>query len=167
MEGILKQALKGLERALMANPVQKLPEVAQEKLPTKLRAEGYNQLAKPSTTAIAHTKDEKLRIAEIVEQCFHSLDRYGRDAATLKTTQRIFISSLAEYPVTDVLKAFSKHIEESSKFPTPSDIIGIIKKRIKLDPVLYAELLKKRKTSWLSAREENYIRKYEEQTMGE
>lgn len=53
---------------------------------------------------------------------------YGRAPESTKTISNLFHSLLAPYPAHKVIKAFETWIEKSQEFPTPADIIGLIKR---------------------------------------
>lgn len=70
---------------------------------------------------------------------------------------------LADYPASAVESAFKRYVENRSQFPTPADIIGIIKGRIKRDSVYYKALVSRIES--LTGDERIYLQKYEQQTI--
>ena len=99
----------------------------------------------------------------ILEQCFHTLQLYGKDVESFPIVCRMFEAALGKYPAKKIRPAFEKFIRHCDRFPAPSDIIAIIEGRIKREPTFYRQLLQKRREyTFLSDREHEYIRKYED-----
>lgn len=107
------------------------------------------------------------RVLENINDCIHVLNLYGNKDGKLKKIVNVFFKHLKEYDPVEIDKAFKTYIKCNSTFPTPSDIIGIIENRVKLDSELYKNLIRKRKDSYLSFKEENYIDKYEKQLLND
>lgn len=105
-------------------------------------------------------------MAQAIAQCYHTLDRYGRDAQGLEVAQRLFIRVLGGYPASEVIPAFEKHVAQSRNFPTPSDIVGILEGRVKRDASYYRRLLDRIKAGdFLSEDESRYLHAYERQVL--
>lgn len=80
----------------------------------------------------------------------------------------MFLGFLAPYEPDEIIKAFEKYVASRAEFPTPADIIAIMKGRIKRDQAYYKTLLiRRREGVFLIASEHRYIRKYEEQTLND
>lgn len=87
---------------------------------------------------------------------------YGRDIANAETVTELFHAMLGQYPAAQVLKAFELWLQRSQEFPTPADIIGIIKRKGKppLSKEMFIAISKKSgedrtKDDW------QYLRDYE------
>lgn len=96
---------------------------------------------------------------------------YGRDVANTATVIELFHKILGKYPAEKVIRAFEIWLERSQEFPTPADIIGLIKRNGKppLSKERYISISKKdgedrTRDDW------QYLREYEaeqdEESMG-
>ncbi len=68
------------------------------------------------------------RLDELLAGCFALQKLYGREVANTGTVIGLFQSMLAKYPAEKVIRAFEIWLEKSQEFPTPADIIGLIKR---------------------------------------
>ena len=94
--------------------------------------------------------------------CFALQKLYGRSVENTKGIIQIFHRLLSDYPAEKVIKAFEKWIERSQEFPTPADIIGLIKRNGKppYERSRYIAIMKK--DGLERSREEwDYVRAYE------
>lgn len=85
---------------------------------------------------------------------------YGRAPESAETVERLFQNLLAPYPADKAIRAFEVWLERSQEFPTPADIIGIIKRNGK-PPLKESDIIAIRKkdgedrdgTEWRMLRE--------------
>ena len=66
-------------------------------------------------------------VREFILVCFDALDTYGKTPDQLGNAVKLFILTLADYPVPLVRNAFIRWAQERSKMPSPADIISLIK----------------------------------------
>lgn len=60
--------------------------------------------------------------------CLSVQKLYGRDIANTETISSVFHMILGKLPAAKVLRAFEVWIQRSSEFPTPADIISLVKR---------------------------------------
>lgn len=146
-----------------------------------------NQLAKPTSSASSVSKQSvelpavkaspltlkdcpktQAKLAEMIENCYHTQRTFGKEVAAYPQTVTAFLCELAEYPANSIIPAFKKFIRLDKEFPTVADICGIIEERVKLDKALFMELSRKpRDGGYLSDKEHDYLRKYKQQVFRE
>lgn len=87
---------------------------------------------------------------------------YGKQGADLISIAKIFISDLNKYRALDIASAINEWRKQSPEFPTPSDIINILKARPPEQ-----EVIEKNKFLGLQSRERSgqYINPQEKQFM--
>lgn len=78
--------------------------------------------------ALRENEKSKDKLDELLGACLALQKLYGRDVANSETIIRLFHKLLAEYPGDKVLLAFETWMERSQEFPTPADIIGLIRR---------------------------------------
>ena len=66
--------------------------------------------------------------------CFQTLDIFGRKPEQLNSIVKIHLLALQEYTQEQIEKSFLQWIKTQSKFPTPTDIINIIKSDMPKNP---------------------------------
>ncbi len=93
---------------------------------------------------------------------------YGRQPENIEVINRLFHSILGKFSSEKVIRAFEIWLEKSQEFPTPADIVGIIKRNGKppLSREIYIAISKKdgadrTKDDW------QYLRDYEAEQNGE
>lgn len=146
-------------KALMPEPVQAL--ISRPKTSSAVTYQAMPKLLKDSPTKM-------IRVIEILRQCWKTLKLYGSKESNFEERSDVFIALLGDYPAEGVLEAFRKYIQTRSEFPVPADIIGIIEGRVSRDQSVYRQLLAQRREGvFLTDEEKDYIRKYEQQTMGD
>lgn len=98
----------------------------------------------------------------MIAGCFVMQKVYGRQPENVEVINQTFHSVLGKYPANAVIRAFELWLERSQEFPTPADIVGLIKRngRPPLSQALYVAIQKKdgeRRTpeDW------QYLREYE------
>lgn len=93
---------------------------------------------------------------------------YGRDPGSLESVNEVFHLVLGQYPADKTIKAFTTWIERSQEFPTPADIIGLIKRNGKppLTKEMYIQISKKDGED-RSPDDWQYMREYESEQKGE
>jgi len=106
-------------------------------------------------------------MTEILEQCFHTLELYGKEVESFPFVVLTFERFLGNYPADKIIPAFERYVQQKTKFPAPADIISIIEGRIKRDSAYYRELQAKRRGVGLTKDEFEYLAKYEKQTMND
>jgi hypothetical protein len=67
-------------------------------------------------------------LAALLEQCFHTLNAYGKTPDQLKNIIKTFGFVLGDYPLAAIKKAFVEHLRTEKDFPTPSHIISIMRR---------------------------------------
>lgn len=96
--------------------------------------------------------------------CLSVQKLYGRDVANTETISEVFHMILGKFPAAKVLRAFEVWIQRSSEFPTPADIINLIKRNgaPPLDKAVYIAIGKKDPEHRTSS-DWSYLREYEAQ----
>lgn len=122
-------------------------------------------------------KQEREQISALVTQCFDTLKTFGRDPEQLSNAVKLFCLVLDGYSMEQINSAFVAYLQNHAEMPTPSDIVGYIKRgnRKPMDRALYVALCQKReRTAWrdgpeswqqgdgLSDEETAYVREFEE-----
>lgn len=89
---------------------------------------------------------------------------YGRQPENIEIINQIFHTILGNYPADKVTKSFEKWMERSQEFPTPSDIVNLIKRNGKppLSKEIYVTISKK-DPEFRNSDDWHYLREYEEQ----
>lgn len=88
---------------------------------------------------------------------------YGKEPEQLRNTASLFSMVLADFPIEEITRAFTVHLQRSPEMPTPADICNIIRRNGKppFDRSVYHSLTKKDPA--LRTREEwAYMRGYED-----
>lgn len=88
---------------------------------------------------------------------------YGKEPEQLKNTASLFSMVLADFPINDITKAFTVHLQRSPEMPTPADICNIIRRGGKppLDRSVYVSIGKK-EAHLRTSEEWAYLREFEE-----
>ena len=104
------------------------------------------------------------KLEELLGGCFALQKLYGKSPEDAPTITKLFQTILAEQPAEKVTKALEIWLQRSTEFPTPADIIALIKNNGK-PPVSEARIASIfRKNYNERSTEENWIlRKYEEE----
>lgn len=89
-------------------------------------------------------KPSQARLDELLAGCFTLQKMYGRAPDSMETVTMLFHSLLGKYPAKKVINAFEMWLERSQEFPTPADIIGLIKRRGK-PPIKESDIITIRK----------------------
>lgn len=94
--------------------------------------------------------------------CFALQKLYGKGVENTKVVIQLFHQILDNQPADKVIKAFEVWLERSQEFPTPADIIGLIKRNGKppYDKARYIAIQKKYGDERTSA-EWQYLQEYE------
>lgn len=77
---------------------------------------------------LAESKESKAKLDSLLLGCFAAQKLYGRDTGNAEAITDLFHAMLAPYPAVKVIRAFETWLERSQEFPTPADIIGLIKR---------------------------------------
>lgn len=67
------------------------------------------------------------RTAKILKDLFQTMNVFGRQPESLRVIIPLFQADLGEYPIEAVELAFASWRQESSAFPTPFDILNILR----------------------------------------
>ena len=78
--------------------------------------------------ALSESKESRLKVDELLGACLALQKLYGRDVANAGTIIDVFQNMMAKYPADKVIRAFEAWMERSQEFPTPADIINLIKR---------------------------------------
>ncbi|QEL14765.1 hypothetical protein [Limnoglobus roseus] len=79
--------------------------------------------------ALSASAEHRAKLDLLLLGCFTVQKIYGRDPGSIEAVNHIFHSTLAKHPADRVIRAFDLWLERSQEFPTPADIIGIIKRK--------------------------------------
>lgn len=94
------------------------------------------------------------------------MELYGKEESQFETVLEFFLSFVGRYTPAEVFQALEKYIRLRSRFPAPSDLIGLIEGRIKRDPAYYGALKDKLKRGQTLTPEQSlYVKEYEKQTL--
>lgn len=84
---------------------------------------------KPSNApALRENPQARDKIDALLLGCFSVQKLYGRDPGSLEAVTQVFHSALGRFPADKVFRAFNTWLERSHEFPTPADIVGLIKR---------------------------------------
>lgn len=79
------------------------------------------------TGTLSTTSSQKSeQIAHMVQQCFAIQDTYGKSPDQLKTLMKVMIEDLQPFSLERIQSAFRIWRQESTKIPTPADILKLI-----------------------------------------
>jgi hypothetical protein len=78
--------------------------------------------------ALSESKESKHKLDEMLGACLALQKLYGRDVANAGTIIDLFQRMMANYPADKVIRAFELWMERSQEFPTPADIVSLIKR---------------------------------------
>ena len=118
--------------------------------------------------ALAESKESKNRLDRLLIGCYTVQKLYGRDAGSIESVNEVFHHVLGRFPADHVLKAFTIWVERSQEFPTPADIITIIKRKGKppLSREMYIGICKK-DGEVRTPEDWQYMRDYEAEQKGD
>lgn len=75
------------------------------------------------------SKEETKKLYKLLSCCFVVQRTYGKQAFDLVKTTEIFASLLKGYDFNLIISSFENWLKESQDFPTPSDIIKMVKEK--------------------------------------
>ncbi len=78
--------------------------------------------------ALSESVKHQEKLDELIGVSLALQKLYGRDVANSGHVINLFQRILAKYPADRAIKAFELWLERSQEFPTPADIIGLIKR---------------------------------------
>lgn len=113
----------------------------------------------PLSNEVKYSQDDKTEIANQLAICLATQRTYGKQAADLAPVVRAFLDDLKEFPANKIAEAIAKWRKTSPEFPTPADIIALLKPPVKFDRSVYVTLNKR--IGELSRQELAYVRAYE------
>lgn len=111
---------------------------------------------------LSESNENKAKLDRMMMGCFAVQKLYGRDLGNAGVITEMFHAMLGKYPATHVVRAFELWLERSQEFPTPADIIGIIKRKGK--PPLSRETyiaISKKAAELRDASDWQFLREYE------
>lgn len=137
--------------------------------PTDPRKANLSLPSKPrSALALHENEGAQTRLDALLVGCFTAQKLYGRDPGSLEAVNQVFHSVLGRYPGEQVVRAFEIWVERSQEFPTPADIVGLIRRRGK--PPLSREMyiaISRKDGEDRSGDEWQYLRDYEAEQLTE
>ncbi len=86
------------------------------------------QLKQRNALALRENKEAQSQLDALLVGCFAVQKMYGRAAENMEAINQVFHNLLGKYPSGAVLKAFEIWIERNQEFPTPADIVSLIKR---------------------------------------
>ncbi|WP_088255259.1 hypothetical protein [Fimbriiglobus ruber] len=95
---------------------------------------------------------------------FQAMKTYGKEPESLESIISLFTEALASFPPEQIMQALTLHAQRSAEFPTPADIVGLIKRNGKppLSQAVYIAIQKKAGED-RSPEDWQYLREYEAQ----
>lgn len=108
------------------------------------------------------TQVDKDNLNKALGACAVVQRTYGKQVADLKQVVKIFIKVLDGFEPEQVVQAIKQWLMQSPEFPTPSDILKILKPQPIYDKNVYMNLKNKIKNfEFISITEKEYIESYE------
>lgn len=144
--------------------------------PVQLPAEVLKPSTANSALTLANDPAGMASLSDMIALCYETLNVYGKKPEQIEATVKLFSIVLANDCIGNVRKAFVAYLRNHRDMPTPSDIIGYIRRegRPPFDRSIYIGLCQKReRTAWkegihpwqqgdgLSDAEARYIADYE------
>jgi hypothetical protein len=98
----------------------------------------------------------------MIAGCFVIQKVYGRQPENVELINQAFHSVLGKFPANSVIRAFELWLERSQEFPTPADIVGLIRRNGKppLSQARYVAIQKK-DGEHRTPEDWQYLREYE------
>jgi hypothetical protein len=118
----------------------------------------------PPAPALRENRAAQDRLDGLIAGCFVIQKLYGRQPENIEVINQTFHSVLGKYPSDAVMRSFELWLERSQEFPTPADIVGLIKRNGKppLSQAMYVAIQKKSGEDRTPA-DWQYLREYESQ----
>lgn len=114
-----------------------------------------------STEVVEYTKEHRQAIAASLGACLVVQRTYGKQGEDIATMTKVFCAALSKYRPEQVMNAMNDWLTTSAEFPTPYDIQQLIDPKPVWSPILFQELLDKRKRGdYLTFDEQEYIKQY-------
>jgi hypothetical protein len=136
----------------------------------KQRSESSQTAAQNGKPKIRENPIHQDQLSRLLQQTYALLKKFGEAADVAEMRDAGFQLVLGEYSIDDVIQAFMTYLKTNKEIPTPSDIVAIIDPSVKpLCPHVYQRLVILRREQGqfaLTSREEEYIRRYEDQQLG-
>lgn len=104
-----------------------------------------------SSVKLRNDKTGTEQLGLMLAQCYEALNVYGKTPEQASGALRLFSMVLADYTIEQITTAFTQYLHNHRDMPTPSDIVGYIRRegRPPLDRSIYISLCKKRElTAW-------------------
>lgn len=113
---------------------------------------------------LSESREDQARLDNMLMGCFATQKLYGRDPGNAEAITRMFHALLGKYPAKHCFRAFELWLERSQEFPTPADIVGIIRRKGKapLSREVYIAISKKA-PELRDASDWQLLREYEEE----
>lgn len=95
--------------------------------------------------ALQESKEAQIQLDSMLLACFSVQKMYGRQPENIEIINQVFHNILGRFQGNKVIKAFEKWMERSQEFPTPADIVNLIKRngRPPLSESLFVTISKK------------------------
>ncbi len=78
--------------------------------------------------ALRDNREAQDRLDNMIAGCFVIQKLYGRQPENIEVINRTFHSTLSNYPAASVIRAFETWMQRSQEFPTPADIVSLIRR---------------------------------------
>lgn len=115
---------------------------------------------------LGSNQEAKISLTLRLERDFHALKTYGKEPESLDSIIDVMLETLADFEPEQIERAWKIHTQRSPEFPTPADIVGLIRRGGKppLERSIYIAASKKEGCD-RTAEEWDYIRDYEREAM--
>lgn len=126
------------------------------------------ELKESQQLALNDSPQSKDRLDELLAGCFTLQKMYGRAPESIEAIVLLFHNLLGKYPAVKAIRAFEVWLEQSQEFPTPADIIGLIRRdgRQAVPKELYISISKK-EYDCRTYEEKKLMERYEEEQKSE
>lgn len=108
--------------------------------------------------------EAQAKLDNLLLACFSVQKMYGRQPENIEVINQVFHRILGKYRGNRVLMAFEAWMERSQEFPTPADIVSLLKRngRPPLSKEIYISISKK-EPEFRNSNDWQYLREYEAQ----
>lgn len=117
---------------------------------------------------LAESSKSKATLDKLILGCFAVQKLYGRDLGNAEHVTDLFHRLLGHYPAEKVLLSFERWLKTSQEFPTPADIIGLIRRNGR-PPIRESDIIAIRKKDGEDRTREDWalLREWEKQQQDE
>lgn len=143
---------------------QLMPSIPTNPSGQKTPLQGLGNACSKPTLRASETAQKTLAVR--LFQQFEALKTYGKSPEALESVVPFFIETLAEFEPEQVQRALTIHAQRCTEFPTPADIVGLIRRGGKppLERSIYVAIASKEGCD-RSAAEWDYLRDFEREAM--